>query len=257
MQVMALAMAIGAAVTGCVEAEGEGEVETESTTSSDLPEAATRFDFSCHGAPLPERAAEQVTLRGFTNDSYSGGALPGVAVDLFAKDGDVILDKTASDAGGSLAFELATGSEPLDHYARMTRDGHVTSYVYPSRPLVADAKDVFFPVLSPAWRSELASYAGVDVDPTRGIVAVIVTDCAGERVEGATVTFDPPAEAIAYWDPTFTDASATETTVNGHAWGFNVPAGDVHATITVDGITYRDWPVRSFADGRTMSWRAP
>jgi hypothetical protein len=103
----------------------------------------------------------------------------------------------------------------------------------------------------------LADYAGVELDAQKGIVAVIVTDCAGARVEGATVTFDPPADAVAYWDLTFTDASSTTTTLNGHAWGFNVPAGVVDATVTIGGATYRDWPVRSFADGRTMSWRAP
>ena len=254
---MGMMLALGGACLGCVESPGPGDADTATTTSSDLPDIAARYDFSCHGQPLPTHAAETVTLRGFTNDSYTGGALPGVMVDLVAKDSGVILDATASDAGGSLAFVLATKSAPVDHYTRMTRDGHVTSYVYPARPLVADTENVFFPVLPPSWRAELAYYAGVDVDPTRGIVAVIVTDCAGERVEGATVTFDPPAEAVAYWDPTFTDASATETTINGHAWGFNVPAGPVHATISIDGVTYRDWPVQSFADGRTMSWRAP
>lgn len=249
-----LAMAAGVLV-GCAEHEGVDEMET--ATSSGAPDVAARYDFSCHGRPLPTSAAERVTLRGFTNDSYTGGALAGVMVDLFAKNSDVILDATASDAGGSLAFELSTKHAPVDHYTRMTRDGHVTSYVYPARPLVADTSNVFFPVLPPSWRAELADFAGVDVDPSRGIVAVIVTDCSGERVEGAAVTFDPPADAVAYWDPTFTDASATETTVNGHAWGFNVPAGIVQATITIGGVTYRDWPVKSFADGRTMSWRAP
>ena len=240
---------------GCTAVEDEGETET--ATTSGAPDVMSRYDMSCHGKPLPSVADERVTLKGFTNDSYTGGALPGVAVDLVAKDGDVVLDATASDAGGSLVFELATDSAPVDHYSRMIRDGHVTSYVYPARPLVADASNVFFPVLDPGWRAELAGYMGVDVDPSRGIVAVIVTDCSGERVEGATVTFDPPAEAIAYWDPTFTDGSAAATTLNGHAWGFNVPAGVVDAEVTIDGLTYRDWPVRSFADGRTMSWRAP
>jgi hypothetical protein len=247
----------GGLLVGCAETEEVGEPEVTTTTSSDDSDVAALYDLSCHGQPLPTTAPERLTLRGFTNDSYTGGALPGVMVDLFAKESDVILDKTASDAGGSLSFELVTGNAPVDHYSRMTRDGHVTSYVYPSRPLDQDTNNVFFPVLPPEWRAELAGYAGIDVDPTRGIVAVIVTDCAGERVEGATVAFDPPAEAVAYWDPTFTDASATTTTINGHAWGFNVPAGVVHATVTIGDVTYRDWPVRSFADGRTMSWRAP
>lgn len=221
------------------------------------PEVLARYDLSCWNAPLPARADARVTLHGFTNDSYTGYGLPGVMVDLFAKDDGRMLSTTASDSGGALRFELATGEAPVDHYARMRLDGHVTSYVFPSRPLVTDAENQFFPVLPPSWREELAGHAGVELDATRGIVAVIVTDCAGERVEGARVTFDPPAEAVAYWDPTFTDASGDRTSLNGHAWGFNVPAGVVHATVEVGGVTYRDWPVESFADGRTMSWRAP
>lgn len=235
----------------------EGDDVFLAPTAEIVPTTPSRFDFSCHGQPLPDRADSVVTLQGYTNDSYTGAGLPGVTVDLLAKLDDSVLSQTSSDEGGALAFEVATGSSPVDHYGRMTRDGHVTSFLYPSRPLVADQENVFFPVLPPEWRAELAGYAGVELDPTRGIVAVIVTDCAGERVEGATVTFDPPAEAVAYWDPTFTDASADRTTINGHAWGFNVAAGTVHATITVDGVTYRDWPVKSFADGRTISWRAP
>jgi hypothetical protein len=247
--------ALAATWFGC--AEQGGVDDTETTTSSGTPDIAARYDLSCHGQPLPTQAEERVTLHGFTNDSYTGGALPGVTVEVVSKASGVVLDVTASDDGGSLVFELPTKNAPVDHYTRMTLPGHVTSYVFPARPLVEDTSNVFFPVLPPSWREELAGYTGVDVDPSRGIVAVIVTDCAGERVEGATVTFDPPAEAVAYWDPTFTDASATETTLNGHAWGFNVPAGTVHATVTIGDVTYRDWPVQSFADGRTMSWRAP
>ena len=84
-------------------------------------------------------------------------------------------------------------------------------------------------MLDPIWRAELAGYLGVDVDPTRGIVAVIVTDCAGERVEGATVTFDPPAEAIGYWDPTFTDgwAIGPDSPAAGAGTPLDEVAGDI------------------------------
>jgi hypothetical protein len=233
------------------------EIDDDPPEVDEVADVTARLDLSCHDQPLPAAAAERVTLHGFTNDSYTGGALPGVQVELRARDKDVVLDVTASDVQGVLVFEVETGSAPLEAYGRMHRDGHVTSYLFPSRPLVEDTRNVFFPVLPPAWREELAGHAGVTLDPARGIVAIIVTDCAGERVEGATVAFDPPAEAVAYWDPTFTVAEATHTTINGHAWGFNVPAGVVRATVTVGDVTYRDWPVQSFADGRSISWRAP
>jgi len=241
---------------GC--AASSGDIDDALDAEVLDPAIAARYDFTCWQQALPDRAAsDYVRLDGYTNDSYSGTGLSGVMVSLLSKSDDSMLDAVASDQNGVLGFELPTGSAPIDHYARMQRDGHVTSYLYPSRPLVADQHDVFFPVLSPEWREMLAGFAGVELDAARGIVAVIVTDCAGARVEGATVTFDPPADAVAAWDPTFTDASGDRTSLNGHAWGFNVPAGVVHATVSVGGAIYRDWPVQSFADSRTMSWRAP
>jgi hypothetical protein len=250
------AVLLSVLLVGCaVEADDRvGQVET--STSPGSAGGVTDFDFSCRDQPLPARASDALSLSGFTNDSYSGGPLSDVAVDLLETSGAKI-STTWSDDSGRLAFALSTDNRPIYSYARMSRPGHVTSYLYPSGPLTEDQVNVFFPVLPPTWRAELAGYAGVELDATRGIVGVIVTDCAGERVDGATVTFDPPAEAIAYWDPTFTDASGTVTSINGHAWGFNVPAGEVHATVTIGDVTYRDWPVQSFADGRTLSWRAP
>jgi hypothetical protein len=233
------------------------DLSSETFAGDPVVDPLVGYDFTCVGKPLPDRAAEVVMLSGFTNDSYTGGGLGDVAVELFGRQHGDLLDATASDDGGVLGFELATSKAPIDLYARMTRPGHVDSYLYRSRPLTADAHNVFFPVLPPAWREELAGHAGVTLDPTTGIVGVIVVDCAGARVAGAEVTFDPPADAVAYWDPTFTNAAATRTTLNGHAWGFNVPAGPVRATVTIGHVVYRDWPVHSFADSRTLSWRAP
>ena len=257
-------LVLSTAVLGTVGCVGDdldpaptGSQPTPDTEADPVPDPTARFDFSCVGQALPGKASDPVMISALTNDSYTGGLLPGVAVELRAVDGDHILAAAASDATGVATLAVATGYHPVPTYGRMIHAGHVDSYLYPSGPLWRDERNMFLPVLSPAWRDELAGYAGVDLDPGRGIVEVIVTDCAGERVEGATVAFDPPADAVAYWDPTFTDASATQTTINGHAWGFNVPAGEVHATITIGDVTYRDWAVRSYADSRTLSWRAP
>ena len=252
-------LAIGAALllsVGCAVDADDETAQVEHAGAPGAP-ASARYDFSCIDMPQPARATDAITLDGYTNDSYSGGLLPDVTVDLFTADADALISTTWSDAIGQYGFALSTGNQPIRTYARMRRAGHVTSYLYPSHAYWRDETNVFLPVLSPEWRDELAGHAGVELDPGKGIVGVIVSDCAGERVEGATVAFDPPAEAVAYWDPTFTDGSATTTSLNGHAWGFNIPAGEVHATITIGDVTYSDWPVRSFADGRTLSWRAP
>ncbi len=244
---------------GCaVELEtGDNEAPRDELTATATAVPPSEYDFRCHDAPAPDKAMNPVLLSGFANDSYTGGPLPGVTVDLIATGDDRVLATTSSDSGGGLRFEIATDFEPITQYSRMIRPGHVDSYLYPSGPLWQDEINRAHPVIPPTWRDELAGHAGVTLDPGKGIVAVIVTDCAGERVEGAIVTFDPPADAVAYWDLTFTEASSTQTTLNGHAWGFNVPAGEVHATVSFGGLTYRDWPVKSFADSRTMSWRAP
>jgi hypothetical protein len=259
----AWAAVLAVTLVGCVGDDARGPVDTDApdtiTEPVDEPTepAGKTYDFSCHGQALPQKAADPVVVGALINDSYSGSLLSDVSVALIATEGDEVLAAGASKADGTATFEIATHNQAVRSYGRMSRDGHVTSYLYPSRPLWRDESNVFLPILSPAWREELAGHAGVALDPTAGIVAVIVTDCAGKRVEGATVTFDAPGVTVAYWDPTFTDASATQTTMNGHAWGFNVPAGEVLATVRFGDVVYRDWPVKSFADSRTLSWRAP
>jgi hypothetical protein len=257
-------VAVAALLVGCVGDDARDPRDPDAPLepgdlSDDVsgPPDSARYDFSCHGMPLPTKASDPVVVSALTNDSYSGSLLPGVAVSLHAVEGDALLAAGASSEEGTARLEVVTGSEAVRSYGRMARDGHITSYLYPSGPLWRDESNVFLPILSPAWRDQLAGFAGVTLDPEAGIVAVIVTDCAGKRVEGATVTFDAPGVTVAYWDGTFTDASATQTTMNGHAWGFNVPAGEVHATVTFEDVVYRDWPVKSFAGSRTMSWRAP
>jgi hypothetical protein len=244
------------ASVGCV--SGTDDEDTAQREHASAPTSPTSgYDFSCVDMPHPARASDAISLSGYTNDSYTVALLPDVTVDLFTADTNALISTTWSDDEGRYGFALDTDNQPVLSYARMRRAGHVTSYLYPSRAYWRDETNVFLPVLSPLWREMLAAFAGVELDAAKGIVGVIVTDCSGERVEGATVTFDPPAETVAYWDPTFTDGSSTTTSLNGHAWGFNVPAGEVHATITIGDVTYRDWPVRSFAGGRTLSWRAP
>lgn len=242
---------------GCAADDADDAVSTLTHDELATPAAPSRYDFTCHGVDQPTRAADPVMLDAFINDSYGFSLLPDAVVDLIATDDDTVLDRTISDEGGTLAFRVTTGGAPVDHYTRTTHDLFVTSYVYPSGPLVEDESHRALPLLPPVWRAELALFAGVALDPTKGIVEVIVTDCVGNRVEGATVDFHTPGATVAYWDLTFTDASATTTTQNGHAWAFNVPPGVVDATITVDGLQWRSRPVQSFADSRTLTWRAP
>jgi len=246
------------AVVGCgADDAGPDQLPLLQADELATPTQPARYDFTCYGQALPVRAADPILLDAFNYDSYAIDPLADAIVDLVAIEGDVILDRAISDAGGGLSFEVETKGKPLDHYTRTERDGFVTSYHYMSGPLVEDEQNRALPLLPPAWRDELAGYAGVELDPTTGIVEVIVTDCLGMRVEGATVAFEPAGDTVAYWDLTFTEASATVTTDNGHAWAFNVPAGDVEATITLGDRTWRSRPVRSYADARTLSWRAP
>lgn len=245
----------GAGAAACASEPDDVDVSAW-TASEDGAPAVARYDLSCHGAPLPGHAPGTVAVDGFTVDSYALAGVAGATVELVRISDDQVLAATSSTAEAGVSLELTMAGAPVAGYFRTAKAGYVTSHLYPSGPVVADQMNVALPLIPPAWRDELAWYAGVELDPTRGIVSVIVTDCRGARVEGATVTFDPPVEVV-YWDPTFTDASADRTTINGHAWAFNVPAGDVRATVTLDGITWRDWPMRSFADGRTLAWRAP
>lgn len=79
-------------------------------------------------------------------------------------------------------------------------------------------------------------------------VGVAVMDCAGNGLAGATIT-TTPAVKIRYNGANGLPSSAgTATSADGVAFLFDVPAGDIAITATVNGLAYPARTVKVIAN---------
>jgi len=132
---------------------------------------------------------------------------------------------------------LVTGGKPLDIYVRATKEGRVTTLIFPPDPLTGDIVPcspfhgtrgcILVASLTPAKAAAMAGFAGVTRDPARGEVLVIASDCTagGAPVAGATVAIAPRPERLVYTQGPFPAPGATATDASSRAFGFNIAPG--------------------------------
>ncbi|MGH7285630.1 MAG: hypothetical protein ACRELY_29270, partial [Polyangiaceae bacterium] len=104
--------------------------------------------------------------------------------------------------------------------------------------LAADVPNLRVLMLTTTVYAFLPSLLGATQDAGKGVVGVLVLDCDGNPVEGATVASSPAGEAH-YNDASGPSTTATSTAADGIAYLFNVPAGDVVLSGTAGAITLR------------------
>ncbi len=87
--------------------------------------------------------------------------------------------------------------------------------------------------------SVLYGVVGRRWDPALGTVNVVVDDCNGRRVSGATVSFAPAGAAVVYpstpFPPFTVDPANQETQAVGSAWGLGLTPGPTVMTIRYAG----------------------
>jgi hypothetical protein len=195
--------------------------------------------WDCIGDPFPTTAAsDPITINGVTNEINQNGqvALGGVTVEAF-DNGDNSLGSTTSDATtAAYTLSVATGGDPVDGYLEgsTTATGYKQlTYVYPPQPLANDQASV--PVLmvsNTTWAFLPLLSDGATQSNTNGLVGVLVVDCLGNPVSGASVTV-PGAQAIRYVAGTgIGDHTVTTTDASGIALAFDVPPGNVQVDAT-------------------------
>jgi len=174
-----------------------------------------------------------VHLHGAVLDAMDGAAVEGVTVDavpggnaISASDGSFAIDV----ALGGVARSIALSFDPPD-------DG--------TYPLHGRAFQRPFDRADVDVQPRLHSFAQLDTttlydymanphrDPEAVTVVVWVFDCEDNGVSGATVSVDPPADAIVYY------MSEGSTNATGVAYALNVPPGTVTASATgTDDFTF-------------------
>ena len=212
--------------------------------------------FECIGQALPTTAPATIAVTGQINsNALSPSPQPGAVVSAFRTGDTTTLATATSNTPGFYTLQVLTGGAPVDGYLRVTHSGHIDTYGYPSRPLAADAVDNVLLITS-SELGALGTIVGVPQTAGNGFMAVIVQDCSGTPLAGATVT-TTPAGTVRYDAGSGPSATATSTSTDGVAYVFNVTPGNVTVHATASGHTLRQHVVNARADAVVLTQIQP
>jgi hypothetical protein len=167
----------------------------------------------------------------------------------YYRSNDGLIETGSSDSAGIARVTLGGGS-PVDAYLTMGKTGYVPTRLYPAE-LWYEAWYVDVPLFQSALIGGVYSTVSggtVAYDAGKGTVLVRVKECGtlggiggGYGVEGATVSFNAAAQAVAYRVPNQTAFSTQRAATSSDGWaaGLNVPPGNVTVQATFKGIQLR------------------
>lgn len=253
---------------------GSGDDTTAHDAASDsaliIPDGTPGPDaapgaYDCVGDPYPTTASDPIVVSGVTEQIDQSGLTPlgTVGVEAFnASDGS--LDTTTSDSAGVYALSVPTGGSPLDGYVNGTKSGFIDSYLYPPQPLSNDLANI--PVLmvsTTVWAFLPVLSHGATQPNGSGFIGLLVVDCNGNPVAGATVTCSG-SNMVRYisngaiGDPADPNMPVTTTDSSGLALIFDVTPGNaVTVDATADGHDYAQHNIKVRADVVTTTVVAP
>lgn len=232
----------GPAVTFDAPPTADPDAPTGGTPDADLPNPPdanvgpmadanlSMYDFSCAGMAPPSTAPDPLILAGTVSRVSTSGSTVEEMVQVEARDraDDAVLGSAVTDAMG--AFSISYDNPTMlavDGYVAMTKMGLLDTYIFPPDPLFESIMSLDAGMIEPGTVSLIYTLFGGGQSynaATSSTAVVLVVDCAGTPIEGATVSFDPPAGAVRYLDG-MTPSGTMGTDASGTAFGFNVPVG--------------------------------
>ena len=241
-----------------------------------------QFDFSCMGNSQPAAQAN-VTLSGFAAEVVLAGLQPDVApahnatIDVCKASSTTCLmtdklDTKMTPMNGCPATgcpfttaSLATMGAPLDVYAKVSKTGDRTTYIYPAAAVVANVTNIPAVMFSQAIIQALP-LLDIMQDDGKGIMLIAVTDCASMPITDSTnlnLTIKQGGNDVQ--GTTVFNAGDLDPALAGTFAIFNVPTGDPQnptAVHTEVGGTYktkalRAHEVRVFPNGTTGTQLRP
>jgi hypothetical protein len=213
--------------------------------------------FECLGQALPTTAPASIDLSGQVKKNVLAPVPnPNAIVTAFRNsDTTVALATDTSDTPGRFSVSLTTGGTPVDGYIRVTDSTHIATYAYPAVPLAAnDSQNV--QMVTPTEFGVLAAAAGITPQAGKGFIGVIVTNCSGTPIAGATVS-STPGGTVVYNAGGVPSSAATQTAADGIAYIANVTAGNVLVQANGGGHTLRAHTVTARGDAITLTQIRP
>lgn len=209
--------------------------------------------FECLGQALPTTAPASIDLSGQVKKNVlTPVPNPNAIVTAFrTSDTTTALATDTSDTPGRYSLSLATGGTPIDGYIRVTDSSHIATYAYPPVPMAAnDSQNV--QMVSATEFGILAASAGVTPQAGKGFIGIVVTDCTGTPIAGATVS-STPAGTVRYNAGGVPSSAAGATSADGVAYIANVTAGNVLVQANGGGHTLRAHTVTARGDVITLT----
>ena len=208
--------------------------------------------FGCVNDTLPTTAPALVAVDGqILAGALSPGPVTGAIVTAFRVGAAESLAVGTSNTPGFYSVSITTGGAPVNGYLRVTHSGQLDTYAYPSRPLAANLTTNVL-MATQDELTFLGGVVGVTQSASNGFIGVVVKDCFGATVAGATVSTSP-AGTVKYNSGSTPSGSATSTSADGVAYVFNVPAGDVTVRANGGGETLRQHVVTARAGTVTLT----
>jgi hypothetical protein len=209
--------------------------------------------FECLGQALPTTAPPLVNVSGMvTANVLSPGPVPHAFVYGFRTGDTTHLAGDTTNTPGQYSVAIPTGGTPVNGYLAISDSGHhIDTYAYPAVPLAADVTENVLMVSSSEF-SLLAASAGITPVAGDGFIGVVVRNCQGTPVGGATVT-SSPAGTVRYNAGGLPSSTATFTAADGIAYIANVVPGNVMVQATASGHTLRQHTVNARADAITLT----
>lgn len=221
---------------------------------------AQASELTCLGAELPTSAPNNVSIDGtvFLLDELEEVPDNSVLVAARRADNDVELDSDTSAGGGAFALTAMTGMVPIEVYFHASGGGNLTSRLYPAVPVAGDMAATRVVVWDTQARDDVTLAAGVTQSGTAGLLVVGLVDCAGAPIADATVSLAPAGGDLVYaGNDGLPDPGRTATGLQGLAYVFNVPPGDVTVDADVGGQSLREHTVEAVADEITATTVQP
>jgi len=208
--------------------------------------------FSCLGVPIPTTAPATLTVGGTMGAIGLAGTTPieGATVSGYIVGNNTAVATATTGTGGAYSISITNpGSAPVNGYLSAPSAGNKTVYLFPPTPLYQDVPMAPLRTITNNVFGVFLAVSQASVAAGNGVVALVVTDCLGNPLQGATVS-SPNSTVIRYNGadglpkPYGTGmGQAAATAVDGVAYVIDVPAGNATVDALYQGMDLREHTV--------------
>jgi hypothetical protein len=215
--------------------------------------SAPAAGFECLGQPLPTTAPALVNVTGrVTANVLSPAPVPHAFVYAFRVGNPTPITGDTTDTIGNYSLGITSGGTPVNGYLAVSDSNHhISTSAYPPVPLAGDITENVLMVSTTEF-GVLAASAGITPLAGKGFIGIVVRNCQGTAIAGATVSSSPAGE-VRYNAGGVPSPTASATADDGVAYIANVAAGNVTVMATASGHTLRQHVVNATADAITLT----